>query len=84
MANPISIKDPDSRLEKTPFPKEFFISFYTIYTIYTNHNPYSNPPKEIFVPFQNGGQITDFHFFFFFFYVRAYLGINSMKLKQMA
>ena len=23
-------------------------------------------------------------FFFFFFYVRAYLGINSMKLKQMA
>ena len=25
-----------------------------------------------------------FFFFFFFFYVRAYLGINSMKLKQMA
>ena len=23
-------------------------------------------------------------FFFFFFYVKAYLGINSMKLKQMA
>ena len=26
----------------------------------------------------------EFFFFFFFFYVRAYLGINSMKLKQMA
>ena len=25
-----------------------------------------------------------FFFFFFFFYVRAYLGINSMKLNQMA
>ena len=25
-----------------------------------------------------------FFFFFFFFYVRAYVGINSMKLKQMA
>ena len=23
-------------------------------------------------------------YFFFFFYVKAYLGINSMKLKQMA
>ena len=27
---------------------------------------------------------VSFFFFFFFFYVRAYLGINSMKLKQMA
>ena len=25
-----------------------------------------------------------FFFFFLFFYVKAYLGINSMKLKQMA
>ena len=29
--------------------------------------------------------VVEFSFFFFFFlYVRAYLGINSMKLKQMA
>ena len=47
MANPISIKDPDSRLEKTTFPKEIFISFYTIYIIYTNHNHIPTPKRNI-------------------------------------
>ena len=35
------------------------------------------------ISLQNSGGKVVF-FFFFFFYVKAYLGINSMKLKQMA
>ena len=30
--------------------------------IYTNHNHISGKKYKIFVPFQNGGQISDFHF----------------------
>ena len=30
--------------------------------IYTNHNHISGKKYNIFVPFQSGGQITDFHF----------------------
>ena len=49
--------------EKTTFPPEFFSYLYTI-CIYTsrNHNHISGKKYKIFVPFQNGGQITDFHF----------------------
>ena len=47
--------------EKTTFPLEFLNYLYTI-CIYTNHNHISGKKIKIFVPFQNGGQITDFHF----------------------
>ena len=47
--------------EKTTFPPEFCNYLYTIY-MYTNHNHISGKKYKIFVPFQNGGQITDFHF----------------------
>ena len=49
---------------ETTFPPEFFNYPYTIYIyiIYTNHNHISGKKYKIFVPFQNGGQITDFHF----------------------
>ena len=45
----------------TTFPPEFFNYSHTIYT-YTNHNHISGKKYKIFVPFQNGGQKTDFHF----------------------
>ena len=47
--------------EKTTFPREFFNCLNTI-CIYTNHNHISGKKYKTFVPFQNGGQITDFHF----------------------
>ena len=47
--------------EKTTFPPEFINYLYTG-CIYTNHNHISGKKYKIFVPFQNGGQITDFHF----------------------
>ena len=44
------------------FPPDFLNYLYTI-CIYTNHNHISGKKKyKIFVPFQNGGQITDFDF----------------------
>ena len=35
--------------------------------IYTHHNHISGKKYKIFVPFQNGGQISDFHFASFWF-----------------
>ena len=53
---------PWNPLKKTTFPPGFFNYHYTM-CIYTNHNHISGKKKiKIYVPFQNGGQITDFHF----------------------
>ena len=53
--------------KKTTFPPEFFNYLYPMY-IYTNRNHISGEKNKRYVLFQNGGQITDFHFATFRFW----------------
>ena len=64
--------------KKTTFPPEFLMLF-TQY-IYTNHNHISGKKYKLFVPFQNGGQVTNFHFASFRF--RAKLKKKKTKKKK--
>ena len=49
-------------LKKTTFPLEFLNYLYTIYIYTLITTIFQKKKNKIYVPFQSGGQITDFHF----------------------
>ena len=59
-ALPLVHKGMEPPISKPLSDQNFVIIFTPYIYIYTNHNHISGKKYKIYVPFQNGGQITDF------------------------